>query len=39
LPAGVYLYIVEAFDAANNTPPAYAGRRRQWKGNVTLLQK
>jgi gliding motility-associated-like protein len=39
LPAGVYFYIVEAFDAANNTPPAYAGRRRQWKGNVTLLQK
>jgi gliding motility-associated-like protein len=39
VPSGVYFYIVEAFDAPNNIPPAYPGRRRQWKGNVTVLQK
>jgi gliding motility-associated-like protein len=39
VPSGVYFYIVEAFDAPNNIPPTYLGRRRQWKGNVTVLQK
>ena len=39
VPAGVYFYIVDAYDAPNNTPPAFAGRRRRWNGNVTVLQQ